>query len=46
MSRLFLFLFFMMMALAAPALALERPRLDVLGFSPDGRFFAYRQSGR
>lgn len=45
MSRRFLFLFFMMMALATPALALERPRLDVLGFSPDGRFFAYRQSG-
>ena len=32
--------------LSAPALAaVERPRLDVLGFSPDGRFFAYRQSG-
>lgn len=26
--------------------AIERPRLDVLGFSPDGRFFAYRQSGQ
>jgi predicted secreted protein len=25
--------------------AIERPRLDVLGFSPDGRFFAYQQSG-
>jgi predicted secreted protein len=36
----------MMTALAAPAWALERPRLDVLGFSPDGRFFAHRQSGR
>lgn len=31
--------------LATPAAAVERPRLDVLGFSPDGRFFAYSQSG-
>ncbi len=33
--------------MAAPAVAIDipRPRLEVLGFSPDGRFFAYRQSG-
>lgn len=33
--------------MAAPAIAIDipRPRLEVLGFSPDGRFFAYRQSG-
>lgn len=31
----------------SPAFAFDypRPRLDVLGFSPDGRFFAFRQSG-
>ncbi len=30
---------------AQAAMPIERARLEVLGFSPDGRFFAYRQSG-
>ena len=34
----------LLLAGAAQA-AVERPRLDVLGFSADGRFFAYKQSG-
>lgn len=39
-------LFFLLaLTFAVPAHAIERPRLDVLGFSPDGRFFAWRQSG-
>jgi len=40
---------FLMLALLAAsqafAVELPRPRLEVLGFSPDGRFFAFRQSG-
>lgn len=44
LKRLFLAVL-MILALGHPAFALERPRLDVLGFSPDGRFFAYQQSG-
>lgn len=35
----------LLLAWPAQAVDLPRPRLDVLGFSPDGRFFAYRQSG-
>lgn len=35
----------LLMASPAEAVELPRPRLDVIGFSPDGRFFAYRQSG-
>jgi predicted secreted protein len=30
---------------STPAGIVERARLEVLGFSPDGRFFAFRQSG-
>lgn len=40
-----LFAALLLLAMTQPGYALERPRLDVLGFSPDGRFFAYRQSG-
>jgi predicted secreted protein len=46
MIRLSLLLLLALAATAGAArAAIERPRLDVLGFSPDGRFFAYRQSG-
>ncbi len=45
--RVSLLVFLMLLVSLAGAAwaAVERPRLDVLGFSPDGRFFAYRQSG-
>ena len=40
-----LLLGFLMLAPHSAMAAVERPRLDVQGFSPDGRFFAFRQSG-
>lgn len=43
--RFLLIIAIFLFSFSLPAAALERPRLDVLGFSPDGRFFAYQQSG-
>lgn len=45
MLRAVLLTVFTFFAFVCQAQAVERPRLDVLGFSPDGRFFAFRQSG-
>lgn len=45
LKRLSVLLLVLLLTATSALAAVERPRLKVLGFSADGRFFAYHQSG-